>query len=216
MASSWVPENKPQKRGDIALYTRHIEGQPIKAFRGVMQVPNTALDTIALLMDIENYPEWVYQCNTAQTRVIEGQPRLVYMAFNGIWPAKGRDVLVDHRIQQTQNNGTVHIHAFNSLEPYEADQKYLRLPQLNNNWYITPLEDGWVEIEFQSQFRAGGKLPNWLLNLVVTMAPRKTLEGMQRLLASGRYRTSSVNELPIQSPDVLKLRFNDLPNASLN
>ena len=62
MASSWVPENKPQKRGDIALYTRNIEGQPIKAFRGVMQVPNTALDTIALLMDIESYPEWVYQC----------------------------------------------------------------------------------------------------------------------------------------------------------
>ena len=158
-------------------------------------------------MDVQSYPQWVYQCDTATNNFDTEHPELVYMAFSGIWPTKGRDIVVSSSIQQQQPNGTVHIKVDQFDYPSNVNDDYLRMPMLNNNWYVTPLEDGWTEIEFQTHFSAGGKVPKWVINMAVSMAPKNTLKGMRKLLAKGLYRTSSIRELPFQTEEVLALRF---------
>lgn len=213
--SQWKPENKTHHRGDIAIYTRHAKDEPVKAFRGVMQVAQSPLDVLAVLMDLPSYPEWVYQCNSTRANLVSEDPKLIYMSFNGIWPTAGRDILVDFNITQKEENGPIHIHVFDAEHAYPKQGKYVRIPQLDNHWHIRPLSDGWTEIEFQTQFRAGGRIPNWLMNMVITMAPRKTMQGMKKLLASGKYETKSVDELPIKGEEIMSLTFRNTRSLAL-
>lgn len=208
--ATWRAENKPVERDDIAIYTR--QAFPTRAFRGVMQVPHSPLDVLAVLMDLKAYPDWVYQCETVKTQVIKDNPKLIYMAFAGIWPAKGRDLLVDFTITQTQTDGPVHIHVFTSEEQYAENEQYVRIPKLENHWYIKPLKDGWTEVEFQTQFSPGGKIPNWLMNMVMTTAPKKTMLGMRKQLTSGHYSTERLDDLPLQTAEIKALRFSE-PNT---
>lgn len=192
--AAWEPVRKSDEREGIQTWVRPVEGQSIKAFRGVTEVPHTALAVLALIADIPHLHKWVYQCRSAR-QVKNLPPEQTYARFRGIWPASNRDVLLVTHVSQ-EPDGSVLVDSRN-VDGYPLSDDDVRMPSLHNTFRLTPLKGRWTRIEFETQVDVGGMIPAWLANLVATDAPLHTLQGMRKRLDDhDKYQIQSVDELP--------------------
>lgn len=191
---TWEPVRKSDERGGIQTWVRPVEGQSIKAFRGVTEVPHTALAVLALIADIPHLNTWVYQCRSAR-QIKSLPPEQTYARFRGIWPAANRDVLLVTHVSQ-QPDGSILVDSRN-VNGYPLADDDVRIPSLHNTFRLIPLKGRWTRVEFETQVDVGGLVPSWLANLVATDAPLHTLQGMRkRLDEHNKYQIKSIDELP--------------------
>jgi len=193
--AAWEPVRKGEGREGVSTWVRPVPGLSLKAFRGVTEVPYTALAVLALIADIPNLDDWIYQCRSA--RQLDGlPPEQTYTRFKGIWPASDRDVLIETHVSQL-DDGSILVDSVN-VDGHPLDKDYVRIPGLHNSFKLTPLPGRWTRVEFDTQVDIGGMVPTWLANLVATDAPLRTLEGMHHELEDkdGYPKVKSVNDLP--------------------
>ena len=72
----------------------------------------------------------------------------------------------------------------------------MRIPALDNQFVLTPMEDGWIRVQFETFVDPGGSVPVWLANLVATRAPYETLEGLKEQLEKPRFANARREDLP--------------------
>lgn len=191
---TWEPVHKSDEREGIQTWVRPVEGQALKAFRGVTEMPHTALAVLALIADIPHLHKWVYQCRSAR-QLKDRPPEQTYARFRGIWPASDRDVLLVTQVQQ-QADGSIVVDS-RHVDGFPLSEDFVRMPSLHNTFRLTPLKGRWTRIEFETQVDVGGMIPSWLANLVATDAPLHTLRDMRkRLNDHDQYQIRSMDELP--------------------
>jgi hypothetical protein len=209
-ADDWEQVRDAEARTDVAVYVKPVADNPLNAFMGVVEVPYSMLRIMAVLGDIDRFPEWVYQCDRAEMRPEEWGRDIVHIRIKGIWPVSDRDVVTRSTIKQDPETGTITLHSVHANDILPPQDGYVRLPDLDNRFILEPLDDGWTRITFRTFVDPGGYIPAWLANLVATRAPTTTLTKMQNLLAEDRYELSSTAELPLQFPELENLRFPSL------
>jgi len=194
-AQSWQPDREAGARDQVATWTRDTADSPVKAFRGVVEVPHGPVAVLAAITAVDTFPEWIFQVQASEAVAGTGGER-TYMRFNGIWPVSDRDVVLDNRVDQAEEGGAVTLHSVNAEDGRPPNDDYVRIPALDNRFVVTPLADGWTRVEFRTFVDPGGKVPAWLSNLVATKAPRVTLEGLQKQLEKPRFRNAGREDLP--------------------
>lgn len=206
----WTQTRSGEFRGDISVWTRDIPGQSLKAFRGRVDMPYTMLEILAALADIEQFPEWVFQCSEAAHRTDLGDD-VVYIRIKGIWPVNDRDAVTRTRLTQLPDSRAISIHTWadNALLPEQKNT--VRMPQLENLFILEPQKDGWTRVTFQTFANPGGYIPFWVANMVTTRAPLDTLSDLREHLKNSKYHISSYRELPFLLPGLEKMVF-DQPN----
>lgn len=203
-ADDWKMNREGKQRGDVSTFVRDVEGSPVKAFKGVVELEASLTSIIAVILDVDNFPSWVFQCQSAE-RPLFGRDRL-YMRFNGIWPVSDRDVMLDNQFAQVRAGGTIVLHSVNVETLLGEERGYVRIPALDNRFTLTPLNDGWVQVEFETFVDPGGNIPIWLANLVSTQAPLKTLRGLREQVKRERYINADPDDFP-RVAGVEKLAF---------
>lgn len=195
----WEQVREARERTDVAVWVKPVPGNPLNAFRGVTEVPYPPLTALAVLVDVENFPKWVFQCHAAHLMPEHGND-IAYFYIKGIWPVSDRDGVVRSTLSQDPDTLalTVHSTVAEGLKP-EQDG-VVRLPALDNRFRIEPLTDGWTRITFETFVDPGGMIPAWLANLVATKAPLTTLQKMQVRMRDSRYHLDHISELPVQLP----------------
>lgn len=207
-SNDWDLVRDAKQRDDVMTWVRPVPGNPLKAFKGQVEVPFPMLTVFAVLADIERFPDWVYQCDEARLLPELGHD-LSYVHIAGIWPVDDRDVVA--RTHITQNPDTLAIEvatiAADGLVPLRDNT--VRMPALENSFLMEPLPDGWTRITFETFVDPGGFIPSWLANLVAVRAPRDTLEGMYALMPEARYQITSASQLPLAFPELKTMIFPD-------
>lgn len=210
LMANWEQVRTAAHRDDVSTWYKRLPDNPLHAFRGEIEVPYSLLRIMAVLGDIEAFPNWVFQCDRTEMRPDEWGLDVARIAINGIWPVSDRDAIV--RSTYTQNPTTLAVtirsRADHSVLPPQTG--YVRLPALDNTFVLQPLPDGWTRITFQTFADPGGAIPGWLANFVATRAPLWTLERMYQQMRKPAYDIHSVDELPIIFPGMENLR---LPKA---
>lgn len=194
---NWQPIQQGSGREDINTWVRPVEGLPVKAFRGETEVPYTVPVVLAVLADVRNLANWVYQGQFSD-HIATLTPDHIYMRFNGVWPADDRDVLIHIKVHQQGEAIVVDSRGVDGLVPKNIN--YVRIPRLHNTFKLTPLKAGWTRIEFETQVDPGGWVPSWLANMVATKAPLVTLQGLRSQLSKPKYQIKSMSELPANYP----------------
>ena len=203
---AWEPVRQASDRDEVNTWVRPVEGNPIKAFRGQVDVPHPMLTALAVLSDIPNFPAWVFQCHAAEMRDDWGSEHARIM-IKGIWPVSDRDVLVHSRLEQDPQTLTITVYSQATDQVLPPQDKYVRLPALENMFRLEPLPDGWTRVTFQTFVDPGGSIPAWLANFVATRAPLTTLRGMKKEMENEKYHISSIEELPFILPNAADIRF---------
>ncbi len=193
--TAWTPTREAADRDQVATWTREVAGSPVKAFRGVVEVPHGPVPVLAAITAVDTFPEWIFQVQASEAVAGTGGAR-TYMRFNGIWPVSDRDVVLDNSVSQDPDSGAVTLHSVNAEGARPPSEGYVRIPALDNRFVVTPLADGWTRVEFRTFVDPGGKVPVWLANLVATKAPLVTLEGLREQLEKPRFKNAGKDDLP--------------------
>ncbi|MCG8394302.1 MAG: START domain-containing protein [Pseudomonadales bacterium] len=203
-AAEWELNREGTERGEVTTYVREVSDSPVKAFKGIVEVPASMTSVLAVLTAVDTFPEWIFQCQGGE-RISAREEERIHVRFNGIWPVSDRDVVLANTLSQ-QGNGMVTLQSVNAEGVMDKQKGYVRIPALDNQFRLTPLDDGWVRVEFETFVDPGGSVPVWLANLVATQAPLKTLEGIKEQLAKPRFSNVSRADLPdLPGMDALKL-----------
>lgn len=210
LASDWVVKQQGEKRSDITTYVRDAENSAIKQFRGVVETQHSMFSAMSVINDISVCQEWIYNCQEARYHYAEDGEKFLWMMFDGVWPASDRDLVMKSSFIQEDVNGPVTVQSIGQPggAPEQAD--YVRIPMLNNSFYIEPLTDGWTRITFTTQVDPGGLVPAWIANMVATDAPIRTLEGLQKMMNKEPFKNYSEENLPTKLIEKHNLRFSTL------
>ena len=194
-AEDWKTTHQGQERGDIFTYAREVDNSPVKAFKGIVEVKASMASVLAVLTGVDNFGEWIFQIKGAERLSADHQER-IHMRVKGIWPVSDRDVVLANTLTQESGSGTIILHSVNAEGFPPKQDGYVRIPALDNQFVLTPMEDGWIRVQFETFVDPGGSVPVWLANLVATRAPYETLEGLKEQLEKPRFANARREDLP--------------------
>ena len=205
----WELVQEANQRDDVTTWTRKVDGFTLKAFKGRIEVPYSMLVVMAVIADVDRFPEWVFQCDDARLMPEIGI-NVAYVHIKGIWPVSDRDVVTETVAEQDPETLAITLNTEATGGLYPPQEGTVRIPSLDNVFLLEPLENGWTRLTFDTFVDPGGFIPGWLANLVAVRAPRDTLNGMYELMADPQYHIASTDELPDNFPVWKSMTF---PNA---
>ena len=187
-----------QGRGEkgVTIHIYDVPNKDLHAFKGSSHVDYSPLQIVAMMMDLEAMPEWVYQLRSIDKQTDVPKPKHFYMAFKRIWPVKARDVGVEGFIRYEPDTKVVHLYSHNNEEYFPPRKGFVRIKKLYSHWTLTPVESGGTRVELESFADMGGRLPSWIVNMAAKGAPQKTFDGLRKQLETGKYNIQSIDELP--------------------
>lgn len=192
---SWETTREGAARGEVSTYAKQVDGSPVKAFKGVVELQASMTSVLAVITAVDTFPEWIFQNQSAERLTSKHKERIL-MSFNGIWPVSDRDVVLANTLSQDAESRVITLHSVNAVGFADKRDGFVRIPSLDNQFTITPLPDGWVRVKFETFVDPGGSVPVWLANLVATKAPYVTLEGIKEQLQKPRFANATRDDLP--------------------
>jgi len=204
MAADWETVNEGSARTDISTYEKAMEDSPVKAFRGVTEVQAPVLSVLAVMADASACSEWLYQCQSLELRDNDQ----AYIRFKGIWPAKDRDALIKTRTTQNEETGAITL-ASHAVDGEPEQEGYVRVAALEDQFILTPLDNGWTRIEFETFIDPGGNVSS-VANVISHKAPQETLQGLREMAGSEAYQNAKLDSALKRYPE---LKGMDLPQS---
>lgn len=171
---------KKDKNG-VQVYTRPVEGSPLKEFRGVVNIRTTAEAAKKLLLDLPSYIEWSHNCIESSVLKINNENDIIGVTLTDApWPVQDREAIV--QTQVVEKDGSIYLNMTALPNYIKAKNNVVRVPEMTGFWKITANGDGTVEVVQQVHASPGGSIPDWLANSAVVDTPYNTLLNMKRRL----------------------------------
>ena len=187
--SNW--ELKKSENG-ISVYTRLTKDSEYKELKATFQIKTSLSSIIALLNDVESYPQWVYRCQTSKVLKKDSDQHLIrYQTIVAPWPVDNRDVVVEVNTRQDEKTNVVY-QKVSALPSYSPKLKgHVRITQFRALWTLTPLKNGFVLVEYELLVNPAGSIPAWLVNLAMVEGPFDTSVKMRDRLMMEKYQKAS-------------------------
>ena len=179
---------------NISIYTRNALTSDFKEIKCSTKVKSSLTSAVMVLIDIEHYPDWIYNCIEATVIKKTSESEIYsYQLFDVPWPSSDRDVISRMCVRQDSITKVVTIQSdlVNDLIP-EKDG-IVRVKEFHSTYKLTPMPDGWVNIDYEMGTDPGGIVPAWLVNLVIVNAPYSTQEKMNDLVQDERYKSGHLD-----------------------
>lgn len=192
-AEDWDLAKDDSKNG-IKVFTRVVEGSPLKEFRGIAQVPASLTGAVALVNDHSAGADWIHDCKVLETidrpNAYESN---FYMVTKAPWPVKDRDSTIHSLLTQDSDTLKVRIEMNLTEGVREEHKKRVRVSQMQGYWLFTPIDENTTEITYQVHADPSGSLPNWLVNSLVVDMPYNTLKNMQDKVLEDKYQNAELD-----------------------
>lgn len=199
-----VPWRHEGTSDGIAIYTRQIPGNPLRDFKGIVQIDAPMAQVAATLADVPTMHEWFFLLREAH--FVRGAYTLdshMYMSIKGIWPMSDRDVVARVLVRRDPATQALHIDARNEDGVMPKQPGHVRIPSMASSWTLRPVAAGKTEVQLEGNGDPGGWIPLSIANFVVTTLPRQCLEKLRRHVARPEYR--DVDRMYARNPKLREL-----------
>lgn len=176
----------------ISVYTRYSESSDYKELKAVFQLKTSQSSVIALLNDVESYPQWVYRCGTSKILKKDSEKHLIrYQTIVAPWPVDNRDVVVEVNSYQDEKTKVVY-QKVKALPDYSPELKnHVRIRDFRAVWTLKPLKNGIIEIEYELLVNPAGAIPAWIVNMAMVDGPYETSINMKKRLLNEKYQKAN-------------------------
>lgn len=138
---------------------------------------------VAILLDIESQPQWVYGTRKASLiRKISNREILYYVETDLPWPASDRDAVIRMRIKEDPARKTLTVTSAGAPRAFPLQDKKVRVPQYGASWEVRMVGKDKLSFSYLLQVDPGGSLPSWIVNLFVSKGPYETFRNLSGLL----------------------------------
>ncbi len=165
----------------IQVYTQKIAGNPLKAYKSVMEVESSLDHAVSTFQNVSLHPKWVY--NYKESRIVKRNSEkdyYLYFHIHSPWPVADRDMIV--RLQFKQVGKSIVCIQSNAPDLLPIQDGRIRIPVMEANWRFTPQSNGKVEIMQEVKTAPGGAIPKWLANIAVVDAPFQSFSDLKKIL----------------------------------
>lgn len=198
-AENWSLVKEDSEAG-IKVYYRLLETGNME-FKGITRIHSTLNGFIALFVDLETMPEWVYRIEKSRVliRVSERESYSHNVHSMPLW-LKKRDSVVHTYLEQDPINQSVIIRGRAAPDFIPPKKEYVRINEVVSYWKFVPEKDGRVEVTFQGYGDPGGGLMNsmyhspifrWLVKKYLWKLPYETMKNMKTVVTRPEYQTKN-------------------------
>jgi hypothetical protein len=190
-AAGWRLRHTDETTG-TRVYLRD-RGDAAPEFRAVTRMAVRLSTLVAVLLDTDRMPEWVYRTRQV-TRLGRLEPtKGVSQVITAMpWPLRDREAVVAWHMAQEPRSGTVTIEGRSAKTGLPQKEDWVRMPSFESRWRFEPLADGQVEVRFEGFGDPGGSLALPLLrefvNAAVWEAPLLTVNALRQMVVRDEYR----------------------------
>lgn len=179
-----------EKEG-IKIYTSILPDSKIKAIKVEADFDATASQVVALVMDVNTAPDWVYHVKSAKLVKQVSPTELYYYSEVSLpWPVANRDFVAHLTVSQDPGTKVVTIDGPAVPGVVPIKKGIVRIDNSIGKWIITPLGQNQVHVQYSIHVDPGGALPAWLINLFATDAPVKIFKSLKVQLAKPDYKNT--------------------------
>ncbi len=176
-------------RNGIQVYLAKMPGSKFRAILSTMEVDVPPQELAALVMDLENCPNWAAMCKSAEVvEQISPSESYVRSVNDAPFPVRDRDVVAKVEWFYDRDSGKIFMHSDATPQKIPKQKGLVRVNVASSEWHFTPQENGKVLVENYAHIDPNGKIPAWILNLMIVESPYKTLKNMRELALTGRYK----------------------------
>lgn len=194
-AADWELAKDDTKNG-IQVFTRVIEGSPLKEFRGVAKVPASITGAMALVNNHAAGPEWIQDCKELKTlERPSATESIFYMVTAAPWPVKDRDSVIKSTMSQDPETLVSRYDMVIKNDVMDKQKGRIRITEMHGSWVFTPVDKNTTEITYQAHADPAGSLPNWLVNSLVVDMPYTTLKNMQTKVLEEQYQNAVMDNV---------------------
>lgn len=182
-AQSEVSWKKVKEKDNIEIFTRHSSLSSIKEVR-IKTTFEVSLDHfLGVLNKVSSYPDWVYKCSAAQrVKTLNENEYIYYVVSDLPFPLRDRDVFIHSRQWFEAKTQTYRAESVATTELEQPNSELVRIPKLHSSWIIKVLAPNKLSIDYFLLTEPGGSLPDWLVNMAITMGPIRTMKGLDQFL----------------------------------
>ena len=127
------------EKDDIAIYTREVESSKFHEFLAEAKMSGSIEEFRSVILDIENYPDWMPDCKSVKIIDHPSQDNLTYhMKLKVPFPFSNRDVIQQLKLKQSQ--GVLEIDIVNRPKKLKESKKHIRMLQARGKWIVNEIE----------------------------------------------------------------------------
>ena len=180
--SDLAPWDLVKEEGDLKVYTRKNLDSGIKELRMTTSIRASLEDYIDALNDADSYKDWVYKCESSSLVLKVSDTELYYQIETDFpFPLSDRDLVV-HTKQRIDENGTFYSNSVAAPDKRPEENGVVRINMYESHWKATPQNDGSVYIDYNSKVDPAGNIPQWVVNLGITVGPVKSMESFTQFV----------------------------------
>ncbi|BAU53519.1 START domain-containing protein [Mucilaginibacter gotjawali] len=177
----------------IRIYTSAVPDSKVKAIKVDAEFNADASQLVALIMDVNSSPAWVYHTKSAAIiKQVSPSELYYYSEVNLPWPATNRDFVAHLTVNQNPDTRVITIDgpAVSGMVPVK--QGIVRIEHSVGKWVITPAGPDKIKVEYTIHVDPAGSLPSWLVNMFATEGPIKIFKGIRSQLQKTVYRNTQL------------------------
>lgn len=175
----------------ITVETRSPQVGNYDEFRAVMTVPQPPSTVVAVLSDINAWPEWLARIRKVSVLRRDRNLSWTYVVYKLPYPFKERDTVLQSALS-IEPDGHIRIRslAVKGAPMPPGEPPRVHLEDLESTWVLSPLPDGGTRIDLSGRGEPGGLMPSILFNYNLPDEPLHTLRWLRVMLERGKYRVS--------------------------
>lgn len=173
--------NLRKDKHGIKVYTRDHKNESVLEYLAITSIDATIEKLVEIIHDVENYPDWTENCETASVyKILSDSSRIEYMTTKVPWPLEDRDVVMEFVVSSHTNE---YFEAILRSVPdaVPESEDYVRIHISEGNWIFKEIGENKVEIIHQFLSEPGGNIPMWIVNMFIVSGPYKTLLNLKHL-----------------------------------
>jgi len=185
-------ELKTDREG-IRVFKRADPKSRFDQLRLECSVNGSLSSLVAVLLDVDNYSQWVYHTRTSTLlKKVSDRELFFYEQIESPFGTSDRDLVVSIKIYQDQETRIVHV-TVKSMPDYLPEKKgYVRVPMSDEKWTITPITKNESKIDYHLEIDPGGSVPAWLVNQFSQKGPYESFRQLRKQVEAEKYRNASL------------------------
>ena len=172
-----------KNKDGIQVYQRDARNSNFKNIKVECTLPGTFDRLIAVINNVSQYKDWVYNNRTASlVKRVSGYEFYYYTETFLPWPLDNRDAVMHTRITKDTLNRFLKINsvAVQGVVPPKSGK--IRISHSDINWYVTKSSANSIHIVYTFETDPGGNVPSWLVNSFADKGPFESFKALGEML----------------------------------
>jgi len=182
-----------REQSGIKIYMRTNAHSSFNEIKVEMTIQSKLSSLVALLLDVPNHAQWVYNVKSSYIiKKIADNELFYYELIDSPFPASDRDLTVHLKITQDSQTRTTNISAIDIPNYIPQKKNIVRVPVSNESWKVTPVNNT-LRIEYYLEIDPGGSVPAWLINSFAEKGPYESFKHLQAQVNIPKYKNAVVS-----------------------